>query len=164
MDIKALYQGDVTKPSIVTLMPPLQEQYGIDFISYERYYNKTAEFYQSDSEDLSTWLTDQQSCIPPQVLDTTEVVRWQAYCSDDFLQHLKESRQLTSKGALVYMNHGAFAEHVSIGTKVIENEIHRILVEDRGLCCRLVNYIRTSVNTRRDEYRFTIMETHDSII
>ena len=132
---------------LCALMSKLKAAYNVDFITYARYYDDCVEWYSTNPSDLSIYLQS-DSIFPRSVESTCDMVDWKSYCSDEFLTYCEDTFHYRPSSAVtVLLSHeSGFAEHVSLGTCDMNNDLRLLMYSNPKAKQALLTGVRNTIN------------------
>ena len=108
-------------------------QFQITYLDYSIYQQGILSIYSSDSQDICRFLNDPLSTSPIIMAQSNDVLPWESYCSEEFLEHLKQTRNLNSTGICMIIKNKNSTERLSLGTSNMNINLYEIIQADPQL-------------------------------
>lgn len=124
----------------------LSQQLSINYIDYSVFSNGIADIHISDSgKNILFFVNDEQSSKPLITAKKNNLLRWEEYCSKEFLQSLEDKRGFKSQGICIIKINDKNRETLSISTNNMDIDFYQLVNNDQSLQETLITTLRNHI-------------------
>ena len=112
----------------------LQSKYDLDFLDYSCFENGIISTYSSnDGEDIHYFLNDKHSEKPLTTAKRSGLLKWESYCSTDFLKEIEKKTGYPTQGICILRINKYKRERLSLSSKNMDFNFYQHLKDNKDL-------------------------------
>ena len=132
--------------AVKAILEPFKSDLGIVFFTYCRYQQDQYELFHCNHRAATRFINDANSTLPLELETRCSIIKWDQYCSKDYLSYLSNQYPHTLTGiTLNQFNSNNDAEHISIGVIQQHHKTLTTLISNTNFRNKIISTIRSGV-------------------
>ncbi len=132
--------------AVKAILEPFKSDLGIIFFTYCRYQHDRYELFHCNHQAATKFINDADSTLPLELETHCSIIKWEQYCSKDYLTYLSNQYPSSLTGfTLNQFNSNNEAEHISIGVFQQHHKTLTTLISNTNFRNKIISTIRSGV-------------------